>query len=795
MTASNDLNRRIFDLFEAALEQPEDRREQWVREQAVDDMDLLSGVLSMLNHDKANGEVVQTGGAFHADGMGPMPERIGAYKIVDIIGQGGMGIVYEGRRDAGDFEHRVAIKVTRPGLVSSTLRDRFENERNILASLSHPGIAKLFDGGATETGAPFMVMEFVEGAPIVSWADQQKLDLTARLHLFRQVLEATRHAHQNLIIHRDITPSNVLVTDDGTAKLIDFGIAKPQSADDVKSYDPASLDSLTLTPGFAAPERLLGAPANILFDVYALGGLLSVLTRSQTQPSDLKAIIKKATADNPADRYASADAMLQDLNACLEGRPVSAVGESALYRFNRFFSRHRLSVTSAAAAILALIAGLITTTSLYQAAETARSEADQRFNDVRSLANYMLFDLDNQLAPVAGTLDARRSIADESRSYLDALSQTSRRDANLEIEAIQSYHKLAQVMGSPTTRNLGRKEDSAKLMDATYDRLTAYLKTYPEDPRGYKAMAQLAYDMSVKSLYFDSDPDAAALYLDETIASWDRYASIKPLTPQETSQRYDHIILGMDVFIEGGQADMAIERLEALEPEMIALRDDNPGVELHEFDLAGYYVALGRDLNWKFYFDKVSTEPALIPMNKGIELYEELNARPDRERDYGYMLAVAYYYRGQIYSEISDHTQAIIDMERAEAIAAAHLEKEPESGSFITLLDGLYKQKLYDLAVAGRDEDAKRLISKVETASLSALEENPNQSISYAELGNTYVMIADAFKQLGDQALFCDYINKGAEMVDVLETRFNIDATTQAATVDPVNEGLAACAG
>ncbi|HHL43012.1 MAG TPA: serine/threonine protein kinase, partial [Hellea balneolensis] len=231
-THSDDSNAKALKLFERALDQPKHNRVQWIKDQTPNDAQLRKKALSYLSRDEDASKAIQTGGALYETlDDTAIPEQIGAYKIISLIGRGGMGSVYRGQRASGDFDHDVAIKVVRPGAMSDKLVARFENERQTLANLSHPNIARLYDGGTLDNGAPYIVMEFIDGVPVTEWAKQQNLSKPKRLQLFKSVCMAVEHAHQNLIIHRDITPSNVLVDKSGQVKLIDFGIAKPFDED------------------------------------------------------------------------------------------------------------------------------------------------------------------------------------------------------------------------------------------------------------------------------------------------------------------------------------------------------------------------------------------------------------------------------------------------------------------------------------------------------------------------------------------------------------------------------------
>ena len=257
---TRDLDKRVVELFTEALDQPSATRRDWIVLQAGDNHVLRDRVLEMLVADSSANMSLKTGGASADAAQPPTPDRIGAYRITGLIGQGGMGAVFEGERDSGDFTHKVAIKVIRPGVLSDALIARFRRERQILADLGHAHIARLLDGGELDDGSPYIIMEYIDGEPITAWADQQGLGLDDRLWLFADACSAVRHAHQNLIVHRDITPSNVLVTQAGQVKLIDFGIAKPNDIDAIPTQaNSNSLVSLSFTPGFAAPERAQGA--------------------------------------------------------------------------------------------------------------------------------------------------------------------------------------------------------------------------------------------------------------------------------------------------------------------------------------------------------------------------------------------------------------------------------------------------------------------------------------------------------------------------------------------------------
>jgi eukaryotic-like serine/threonine-protein kinase len=309
-------------------------------------------------------------------------ERVGPFVIREELGRGGMGTVYAAERIDGSFEQRVAIKILKRGLDSDEIVHRFLAERSILARLEHPRIARLLDGGVTVDGLPWFAMERVDGLPVTQFARAHALDLASRLRLFLDVCDGVAAAHRSLVVHRDLKPSNVFASPlppgsaaDGAlrweVKLLDFGIAK-MLADDLGERTRTELRPMT--PLYAAPEQLTGGPISTLTDVFQLGRLLEelLLGKPADWPRDVERIVARARHEDPARRYGSVDALSDDVQRFLDGRPVAARGDSTAYRLSRFVRRHRLAVAAAAMVLVALVAGL--TVALWQAA-VARREA------------------------------------------------------------------------------------------------------------------------------------------------------------------------------------------------------------------------------------------------------------------------------------------------------------------------------------------------------------------------------------------------------------------------------------
>ncbi|HXD83783.1 MAG TPA: serine/threonine-protein kinase, partial [Rudaea sp.] len=382
---------------------------RWLDENCGDDAALRAELERLLRADAKAAQFMETPPPLIAQAVAAtsaaaeLPQAFGVWRVLRSLGEGGMGTVWLAERSDGEFEQRVAIKQLAwptPGLLQ-----RFRQERQILARLEHPNIAHLIDGGVDASGAPYLVMEYVEGQPITEYVRTRALDLRARLDLFQRVCDGVQYAHQNLIVHRDLKPSNIFVTDDGLPKLLDFGIAKVLATTDEAAQTQTA--ARMLTPDYAAPEQFSGGAITTATDVYALGVVLYELladvrprraqagpTHAMTEPlppsaaidrttgnantrrralrGDLDRIALKALAAEPQQRYSSAEALASDIRRYLDGRPIMARGDSAWYRFRKYARRNRYAL---AAAIIAFAVCLAATfVSLHQA-NVARDEA------------------------------------------------------------------------------------------------------------------------------------------------------------------------------------------------------------------------------------------------------------------------------------------------------------------------------------------------------------------------------------------------------------------------------------
>ncbi|MBI1197490.1 MAG: protein kinase [Phenylobacterium sp.] len=407
------------------------------------------------------------------------PERVGPFRLTELIGMGGMGGVWRAERDDGLYEQVVAVKFIHAEL-GEAAAERFAVERRLLAKLETPTIARLIDGGVTADGVPYLVMEYVEGLPIDEAVAGQPLPDAVRR--FADAAEAVQFAHSRLVVHGDLKPSNILVDRDGRVRLLDFGVARLLDAEADDGPAP-------LTRAYASPERLAGGPPSIADDVHALGVMLRELAGGRAD-ADLAAIADRAAAPVEADRYGSVAAMIADLERWRDRLPVSARPNSVAYRARLFMARHAVGVTASALAILALTATAVVATANYLTAERARTQAEQRFGEVRALSRYMLFPLYDRLAGAPGTVEARAELAATARRYLDRLAASPDAPADLRLEIAQGYRRLARVQGVSGVASLGRPSEAAVSLAAA-ERLADQLRR--ADPRAAEPLELLGW--------------------------------------------------------------------------------------------------------------------------------------------------------------------------------------------------------------------------------------------------------------------------------------------------------------
>lgn len=511
---------RVEELFHQAMSLPPANRRPFLEQQCAAEPRILDAVLKLLGVSSEADRRFENPidpPAFLLDPSSPSPSvsslqgsLLGPWRLLKPLAAGGMGAVWIAERADGQFTMAAAVKLLRRGFDSDDARRRFAAERQILASLQHPYIARLLDGGISPDGLPYLVMELIDGRPLDAHCSAMRLDVNARLALFRKVCEAVRFAHSQLIVHRDLKPQNILVTAKGEPKLLDFGIAK--LLDRELQADQTSHTSLMLTPRYASPEQALGLPISTQSDVYSLGVILYELLTGQSPYSstqrtaaewfsainnedapppsrkaadpalarflsgDIDAIVQKALEKNVANRYRSVEQLDADIAAYLAGKPVSASPQTPLYRAVKFVRRHWLPVTATASALILLLSAFAITLYQYRVASNERALAQRRFTQARELARLSLFDLYDIVQQIPGSTNAQRLLVSRTLDHYKRLASQAQGDAELLAEVASGYCRLGDLQGNPYVPNIGDPPAAIE----TYRQGLALLVSIPE---------------------------------------------------------------------------------------------------------------------------------------------------------------------------------------------------------------------------------------------------------------------------------------------------------------------------
>ncbi len=521
---------KVQELFHAVADlAPEDQRRS-LDSACAPGSALRQEVESLLAADGAAGESIATAledAAQSLLGADPMlGARFGPWRVIREIGRGGMGTVYLATRDDEQFQQQAAIKLVKYGLDTAELLDRFRRERQILANLDHPYIARLIDGGSTPQGRPFFVMEYVEGQTIDAWLRDRSPSVEERCSLFLKVCEAVAYAHRNLVVHRDLKPGNILITADGSPKLLDFGVAKLLAPDTDPNLTATALADRPLTPEYASPEQVLGKPVTTATDVYSLGAVLyELLTGSKahrissssaveveravclapmTRPShalaqtlpgaarlrrqlagDLDTIVLMAMRKEPERRYSSVDEFAADIRRYLEGLPVAARKDSLRYRAGKFTRRHRLALGAAALSVISLLLGTVMAVSEARQAEAARRVAESQ----RQAAEIARRSAESEHAAADRQRDA--ALTERARTESEArLAQTEKQRAERRLTEMVGLanHSLFGIH-SQIERLPGATEARQQIVKTTLQYLEELAKDAGNDERLRMAVA------------------------------------------------------------------------------------------------------------------------------------------------------------------------------------------------------------------------------------------------------------------------------------------------------------------
>lgn len=561
-------------VIDAALDRSPQTRSEFIREKCGSDLELRAEVEAYLEFDSPDEDVLEDEMFPRGKNGDLIGQRIGKYRIVRELGAGGMGVVFLAERCDGEFSQTVAIKLLGHGLFSRSARARFLQEKRILAGLRHKNIAALIDGGATEEGIPFLIMEYVEGMPLTEFAEKHDLSIDERLKLFRKICEAVRFAHRNLIIHRDLKPANILVDADGEPKLLDFGIAKLINAGG--ESDLTETRQRAFTPEYASPEQIKGETVTTASDVYALGIVLYELLTGERPfkiknaenhdefrefasrenpprpssvansrknlnekkhspfifhpkyifPRDLDTIILKALKFKPEDRYESIGRFAADIENYRKNLPIAARPDAFGYRAGKFLRRNRLAVGAALVVLLAVVIGSFATMRQAALARAAETDAKARLAELRRLTGSMLFELNDEISQ--SPTKARLELAAKSSEFLNQISSESVEDKTVKFDLAVAYLKLGDLFGRPYHPNVGKTAEARQSYERSLDLLESLAAENASDEKikAELARAHERFGYLLGTRFFEWKP--AAEHLEKSMFLREELVALSP---------------------------------------------------------------------------------------------------------------------------------------------------------------------------------------------------------------------------------------------------------------------------
>ena len=724
--------------------------------------------------------------------------RVGEYKILDEIGSGGMGIVFRGARADDEYNQHVAIKVVSGVFASKAHLERFRRERQILAYLNHPNIARLLDGGTTPEGLPFLVMEYIEGTPIDEYGEIHQLDLRKRLELFMQVCGAVQYAHQNLIVHRDLKPGNILVTKDGIPKLLDFGIAKILQPVEQETYQqqPQTIAALRiLTPEYASPEQLENRRVTTVSDVYSLGVVLYVLltrswpyiadsgtadailravkSQSPRRPStavkksgsaqlwaepgnavpggsarylrkqltgDMDAIVLKSLERDPSRRYSSVEQFAGDIGRFLGAQPVQARLPTLRYRAAKFVSRNRIAVS--AAAIVAVTA-LIAVAWIVRAERTAnrqRARAEQHSNNVRSLANSLIFDIHDSIKDLPGSTPVRKVIVDRALKYLDGLAKDSPNDASLQRELAAAYQRVALVQGDTRGASLG---DVAGGLATMQKAVAIWERLAKENPGNVDDQINLAYGRRMLgNFYAAAGKPGVDKQIAQALAIAEPLARSAPLNTRVRRELERDYITFADVASQAGNLNTALDYMQrafsSMQQGLAAQAGDadlTHSLAVVETKIGDLLEQLGR------------RDGALDYVRRSLAIYELLAASPTNasaRREMGVVL----YKHGEILIANGQPAAAVQSFDRGLALVTPLAVADPRNELFQDDVSGFHIGRGFALIAAGKLRDGLGELTR-QTARLEReVDRTPPSQWACEVLSQNQVWQGDALARL-----------------------------------------------
>ncbi len=788
-------------VFEQALELPAGERAAFIQKNCEGDEELRREVESLLESHASAGRFIDQPDIFFReedlkddDTSVAAGQLIGAYRIVREIGRGGMGAVYLAERADEQYKKQVAIKLIKRGMDTDSVLRHFRNERQILASFDHPNIARLFDGGTTKDGLPYFVMEYIEGVPINQYCSAHGLSVVERLKLIREACAAVSYAHRHTVIHRDIKMSNILVTSEGTPKLLDFGIAKILQP----GIESEALMTMTgvrpMTPEYASPEQVRGEPVTTASDVYSLGVVLyelltgrspyhftsrspsdvvreitntepprpSTVVSNNNQQSvrgDLDNILLMALRKEPARRYQTVDQFADDIRRHLESRPVLARKDTIGYRARKFVRRNRVAVAGALLILVSLIGGLIATAWQAHRATVQKALAERRFNDVRELAHSVLFDYHDAIKNLPGATRVRERLVKDALNYLDSLAGEATGDPALQRELAAAYERVGDVRGEAFGASLG---DRAGATDSYRKALTIRETLVAAAPRDVQNRRDLAIiSRKIGNQFLDTaDPARGLEYLRKSLSLYSELATEQPMRAelqQDLAEAYTALGNGLEA---NGDESAVLEQYGKALPIYQELLQGNPKERVLRRSLSVVYEKMGNAL-----FLRSDTKGALENNAKALALRESLLAEDPTNTDYRRIVAISYQNNGDYRAWMKDTSGALESFRKKLQLDEQSVAADPANAQAVG--DLAYSNlRLGELLVSSNDytQAIGFLMHAADAYEKSAAIDQQDEGIPVRAAG-AYARLGLAQAKLGDGSAAQEQCDKAAKLL------------------------------
>jgi len=812
---------QVKELLATALEMDPAARTAYLDRACADDPPLRSDLDRYLAADQEAGveflntpakeiEIIDSSG----EASPRVGRRVGPYQIVEEIGAGGMGEVYRAFRADDQYRKQVAIKLVRAGQDSSFVVGRFKNERQILASLDHPNIARLHDGGTTEDGLPYFVMELIDGQPIDQYCAERGLSVPERLKLFMQVCSAVQYAHQRLIIHRDIKPGNILVASDGTPKLLDFGIAKILDPEAVTGQIDATLTVFRiLTPGYASPEQVKGEPITTASDVYSLGVVLyelltgqhpyrgpsstpqeiaravceveperpstavrrmetterhrdsqgpssvtnildsSIERRGKLLRGDLDNIVLMALRKDPQRRYASVEQFAEDIRRHLGSLPVLARKDTVGYRASKFVTRHKAGVIAAAVVLIILLVAMAITVRQARIARQERARAERRFNDVRKLANSLIFEIHDSVQNMPGATATRKLLLERALEYLDSLAKEASGDVSLQRELAAAYLRIGSLQGSTVDASLGQTDVGLASIKKSVAIREAVAKADPNNASDLMNLA-IAHHSLGRMLDSAGQPGARE-QADQALAITERLLALGNTSSEVLGERSIDYQLLSDLQDESGDHAGALDSIKKSLAIAQNLFRANPKDRKLQRGAAMNNVKVG------YAMSQIGSRTEALPFfRSGLDLYESM-ARDQNDARSRRELAVAnYYYSGSLMMN-GDLAGALAATQRAVAIIDPMSDADPQNATLQLDRAGGYRAVGTDFVLMGRFAEGEVTLRRAIQIFENVLVHNPADLQAPHFMGIAEICLGEALAKTGKTQAALESYQKG----------------------------------